>query len=78
MPIDRRPPGMYRAPGYPVGQLLFCSVAAAVVLSIVRADPVSAARGATLIALGIPVYYWYAVVQSRQSRERTKATRQLL
>jgi basic amino acid/polyamine antiporter, APA family len=78
LPTDRRPQGTYRAPGYPVVQLLFCTVAAAVVLSVVRADPVSAARGATLIALGIPVYYWYAVVQSRQSRERAKASRQLL
>ena len=41
-------------------------------LSVVRADPVSAARGATLIALGIPVYYWYAAIQSKDSKQKAK------
>jgi hypothetical protein len=35
-------------------------VAAAVVASTIGAAPGAAARGAALIALGIPVYYWYA------------------
>jgi APA family basic amino acid/polyamine antiporter len=72
VPLDRRPPGSYRAPGYPLVQVLFCAVAAFVVFSIVRSDPVSAMRGATLIALGIPVYYWYAVVQSRAAAKPSK------
>ncbi|PYR95128.1 MAG: amino acid permease [Acidobacteria bacterium] len=72
LPLDRRPPGTYRAPGYPIVPLLFCAISAAIVLSVVRADPVSAARGATLIALGIPVYYWYAAIQSKDSKQKAK------
>jgi basic amino acid/polyamine antiporter, APA family len=60
LPLDRRPADSFRAPGYPVVQILFCAIAAAVVLSVVRSDPGSAARGAGLIALGIPIYYWFA------------------
>jgi len=76
VPLDRRPRGTYRAPGYPIVQVFFCGVAAAVVLSVVRADPVSAARGAILIALGVPVYYWYAAAQRRASKELQKVSRQ--
>ena len=36
-----------------------CVVAAAVVLSVVRADPASAWRGALLLAAGVPVFYWF-------------------
>jgi len=60
LPLAQRPSDAFRAPGYPVVPILFTAVAAAVVLSVIRADPGSAARGALLIALGIPVYYWYA------------------
>jgi hypothetical protein len=38
----------------------FSGIATAVVLSVVFADPVSASRGALLLAAGVPVYYWYA------------------
>jgi APA family basic amino acid/polyamine antiporter len=62
-PLAQRSAGSYRAPGYPVVQALFCAVAAGIVLSVVRADPWSAARGAILIALGVPVYYWYKMGQ---------------
>jgi basic amino acid/polyamine antiporter, APA family len=78
LPLDRRPPQAFRAPGYPFVQVLFCGAAAAVVLSVVRADPVSAARGAVLIALGIPVYYWYAAVQSKESKLRARASKEVL
>ncbi len=60
VPLASRPPDAFRAPGYPVVQVLFSAIAAAVVLSVIRANPASAAKGAVLIALGIPVYYWYA------------------
>jgi APA family basic amino acid/polyamine antiporter len=60
VPIDRRPAGTFRSPLYPVVQIGFTVIAAGIVLSVIRADPPSAARGAALIALGIPVYYWYA------------------
>ena len=60
LPLARRPPDAFRAPGYPIVQILFSTVAAGVVLSVVHAAPGAAAKGAALIALGIPVYYWYA------------------
>ena len=58
-PIASRPPDTYRAPGYPVVQVLFVITSAAVVLSVIRSDPSSALRGALLLALGIPVFFWY-------------------
>ena len=60
VPLSQRPPDAFRAPGYPVVQILFVLVAAGVVLSVVVAAPGAAAKGALLVALGIPVYYWYA------------------
>ena len=60
LPLARRPPNAFRAPGYPIVQILFVLIAAAVVLSVVGAAPAAAAKGALLIALGIPVYFWYA------------------
>jgi APA family basic amino acid/polyamine antiporter len=60
VPLSGRPPDAYRAPGYPVVQILFVLVAAAVVASVVGAAPAAAAKGAALLALGIPVYFWYA------------------
>ena len=59
-PVAERPADAYRAPGYPVVQILFVLVSAAVVLSVVRDDPSSALRGALLLALGLPVYWWYS------------------
>ena len=54
-----RPADGYRAPGYPVVQVAFVLIAAAVVLSVVWADPSSALRGALLLALGIPLFFWF-------------------
>jgi APA family basic amino acid/polyamine antiporter len=65
VPLGERPPDAFRAPGYPIVQIAFSTIAAAVVLSVVRAAPSAAAKGAVLIALGIPVYYWYAARQRR-------------
>jgi APA family basic amino acid/polyamine antiporter len=59
-PLATRPPDSYRAPGYPVVQVLFVIVSAAVVLSVVGNDPASASRGALLLALGVPVYLWFS------------------
>ena len=60
LPLSQRPADAFRAPGYPVIQIAFVLIAAAVVASVVGAAPGAAAKGAALIALGIPVYYWYA------------------
>ena len=60
VPLSQREAGAYRAPGYPFVQILFVIVSAAVVLSVVRSDPSAALRGALLLALGIPIYLWFA------------------
>ena len=62
-----RPPMPFRASGYPVVPILFVAVAAAVVLSVVWADPRSASRGALLLAAGVPLFYWFNARQ-RQPR----------
>jgi len=60
VPLGSRPPDAFRAPGYPIVQIAFVLTAAAVVASTIGAAPGAAARGAALLALGVPVYYWYA------------------
>ena len=65
VPLAQRPPDAYRAPGYPVVQILFCLIAAAVVFSVVRSDPSSALRGALLLALGIPVFFLFRFLRTR-------------
>jgi basic amino acid/polyamine antiporter, APA family len=53
------PAGGFRAPGYPFTPALFVLGAAFVVVSAVAANPRNAALGTLLIALGVPVYaYW--------------------
>jgi APA family basic amino acid/polyamine antiporter len=58
-PLAARPAGAFQSPGYPLVPLAFVCVAAAVVASVVWADPSSAARGALLLAAGIPVFFWF-------------------
>jgi APA family basic amino acid/polyamine antiporter len=57
---DRGAPATgFRAPGYPFTPTLFVLAAAYVVVSAVAANPRNAALGTLLIALGVPVYaYW--------------------
>jgi APA family basic amino acid/polyamine antiporter len=59
VPLDARPLDAYRAPGYPIVQILFVLIAAGVVASVVVAAPKEAAKGAALLALGVPVFFWY-------------------
>jgi APA family basic amino acid/polyamine antiporter len=65
-PVLRRPAGTFRAPGYPVLPGLFVAAAAVVVLSVIRADPPSALRGALLLAAGVPVFYWFRRAERRR------------
>ena len=60
LPLSQRPPGSFRAPGYPVVQIVFVVISAAVVASVIGAAPAAAAKGGLLIALGVPVYFWYS------------------
>lgn len=64
LPREARAAAAYHAPGYPIVQALFCAAAAGIVLSVVRADAGSAARGAALIALGVPVFYYYSRIRT--------------
>jgi APA family basic amino acid/polyamine antiporter len=60
LPLSQRAADSFRAPGYPLVQIAFVAIALAVVASVVGAAPGAAAKGAALIALGVPVYFWYA------------------
>jgi basic amino acid/polyamine antiporter, APA family len=60
LPLSKRAPDAYQAPGYPVVQIAFVLISLAVVASVIASAPGAAAKGAALIALGIPVYFWYA------------------
>jgi APA family basic amino acid/polyamine antiporter len=64
-PLAQRSRGSFRTPGYPWLPVLFVLVAAAVVLSVVSADPASASRGALLLVAGIPIFYWFNRAHSR-------------
>src|SRR2546426_528675 len=63
--LDPAPPGALRVPGYPWTPGLFVLAAAYVVASSVGANPRNAAIGTGLIALGVPVYFYWS------SRRRT-------
>ncbi len=58
-PLERRPAGVFHGSGHPIVPIIFVLTAAAVVLSVVRADPGSALRGALLLGAGIPVFFWF-------------------
>jgi APA family basic amino acid/polyamine antiporter len=58
--LSQRAPDAFRTPGYPLLPIAFVLISAAVVASVIGSAPGAALKGALLIALGIPVYYWYA------------------
>jgi APA family basic amino acid/polyamine antiporter len=58
-PLAGRPAGTFRSPAVPLLPALFVAAGAGVVLSVIWADPASAARGALLLAAGVPVFYWF-------------------
>ena len=53
-------PRPYRTILYPLTPLVFVACAAALVLNSFRSSPVEAAAGVLLIALGLPVYFYYS------------------
>jgi APA family basic amino acid/polyamine antiporter len=57
-PVASRPRA-FLTPGYPVLPAVFLLVAVAVVISVVSSSPEQAARGALLLALGVPVFYYH-------------------
>jgi APA family basic amino acid/polyamine antiporter len=60
------PRGAFRAPGYPWTPALFVAAAIFVVASSVAANPRNSLIGTGLLALGVPVY-WYWTRKTRQS-----------
>jgi APA family basic amino acid/polyamine antiporter len=59
--VLRRRPGYapaYRTWGYPLVPIVFIAVSLAIVVNQFASEPVEAATGLGLVALGAPVYYW--------------------
>ncbi|HEY6050666.1 MAG TPA: amino acid permease, partial [Thermoanaerobaculia bacterium] len=54
------PAGRFRAPFYPVLPLLFVAAAVVAVVSAIGSSPGRSAFGAALLALGVPVYLFFA------------------
>jgi basic amino acid/polyamine antiporter, APA family len=54
------PPGVFRTPGYPWTPAIFVAAAAFVVASSVVANPRNALMGSGLLALGVPVYWYWS------------------
>ncbi len=52
-------PRRYRTPGYPVVPALFVLVALWLVINALTASPVESAAGLVLIALGLPLYFYF-------------------
>jgi APA family basic amino acid/polyamine antiporter len=63
MPDAERP---YKTPGYPLVPALFILAAAWLVINTITTNPVESALGLALIALGLPVYFYF-------ERKRTHA-----
>jgi APA family basic amino acid/polyamine antiporter len=62
-------PRRYRAIGYPVIPALFVLVAAWLVINSLSASPVESAAGLVLIALGLPFYLYFRVVNRQRHTE---------
>jgi APA family basic amino acid/polyamine antiporter len=63
-PLDRRPPGTFATPGYPIVPALFVTVAVWIVASVVGSNPLRSAIGIALLATGVPAYLFW-----RRSRD---------
>ncbi|MEZ0336495.1 MAG: amino acid permease, partial [Gemmatimonadales bacterium] len=59
------PPGAFRTPGYPWTPALFVVAAVFVVASSVATNPRNALIGTLLLALGVPVYWYWKSYTAR-------------
>ncbi|MGE0552342.1 MAG: APC family permease [Gemmatimonadales bacterium] len=57
---DGPPTGGFLAPGYPATVLVFVAAALYVVIGSIISNPGNALRGIALLALGVPVCWWWA------------------
>jgi APA family basic amino acid/polyamine antiporter len=72
VPLATRPSAVFRMPGVPLLPGLFVLAAAAVVLSLVWANPGGSALGALLLLAGIPVFaYWRRRTRAETGNERS-------
>ncbi|HTY41366.1 MAG TPA: amino acid permease [Thermoanaerobaculia bacterium] len=56
VPPEKRPPGAYLSPGYPVLPLLFLAACVLVLAGVVRSNPLRSGVGALLLLAGLPLY----------------------
>ena len=56
MPDAERP---IKAPGYPIIPMIYVIVASIIVLILVKEKPQFTYPGLGIVAIGIPVYYWF-------------------
>ena len=60
IPTDRREPGTFVSPLYPLLPLLFVAASALVLAGVIRSNPARSAIGTVLIAAGLPIYAAYS------------------
>jgi APA family basic amino acid/polyamine antiporter len=56
IPPERRPPGAYLSPAYPLLPILFIASSALVVAGVVRSNHVRSGLGVALLGAGLPIY----------------------
>jgi len=66
IPIERREPGSFRSPLYPVFPILFLAATVLVLAGVVRSNPTRTAIGTVLLAAGLPIY-WSCTGASRRA-----------
>ena len=49
----------FRMPGYPVAPIIFILAALYVVVGSIASNPLNAIKGSALIALGVPVFWFW-------------------
>jgi len=59
IPLEARPPGTFRTPGYPVLPALFTAVALYIVSTSFVSDPKGSFFGVLLLATGIPAFLFW-------------------
>jgi APA family basic amino acid/polyamine antiporter len=64
-PLQARPPGSFRTPGYPWFPAFFVVTGIGAVASAVASNPKRSAIGTALLATGIPVFLFYSRRRSR-------------
>jgi APA family basic amino acid/polyamine antiporter len=63
----------YRAWGYPVTPILFIGFSVWLVATTIKDDPIDSGVAAALIAVGVPVYWYFRNAVSRQPSGVSKA-----